>query len=360
MANGPEQSQDAIERLWPQVMASPELHLHQLDVVQQAGLFVQMPAGAYRAASFLDGRSFSARTLAGRIPLDAIREAVLSGPAPGTPLHFIFHMGHTGSTLLSRLLDESGAVQPLREPLALRDLAAMHDKRADPASLMSPEGLDACIEIMLRLWARCREGRRCAVLKATSSAARTGGVLMAARPAARAVYLSMAREPYLAVILGGPASHVDVRGHAEERMRRLADFLGPPDKPLYAFSPGELAALSWATEALTRERLRDAVGERLLKLDFDAFLSDVPAYMLRVLKHFNLPGGEELAGRIARSPALGQYAKAPEHAYSSQLRADVIRQSMQQNRAEIARGMALLDAMAGKYKEVAKLLKSRD
>jgi hypothetical protein len=118
-------------------------------------------------------------------------------------------------------------------------------------------------------------------------------------------------------------------------------------------------ALSWVVEALTREHLRTAVGDRLLTLDFDHFLEDMPASMAAVLAHFGLPGGTELADRIARSPTLGQYAKAPEHAYSSQLRADVIRRSMQHNRTEIARGLALLDSLGKEHGRVAELLNDR-
>lgn len=355
MATGPDTPIHAIDRLWPQVMASPELHLHQLDPVQQAGLFVQMPAGAYRSASFLDGRSFGNQTIAGWIPLRSIYDTVLAGPVPATPLHFIFHMGHTGSTLLSRLLDETGAVQPLREPLVLRELAGMHDSRDDAASLLSPREVENLAEVMLRLWGRCREGRQCAILKATSSAARMAPALMAARAKSRAVYLSMAPEPYLAVILGGPASLADVRGHAAERMRRMIGLLGAAPQPLHTLGPGELVAMSWLTEALTRERLAQAVNGRLLRLDFDTFLSDVPAGIEAVLAHFELPGGAELAGRIARSPVLGRYAKAPEHAYSSGLRDEVMRASRRDNSEEIARGMALLSRLWQKHEVVSAL-----
>jgi len=356
MTSGAGRARNPLGHLWPDLMTGPELHLHRFDVIQQAGLFVQMPAGAYRSASFLDGRSFAADSPAGWVPFKAMREAVLSGTPPATPLHFIFHMGHTGSTLFSRLLDESGVVQPLREPLALRELATLYDKRGDPSSLMSPQDIDACAEIMLRLWARCRQDRRCAILKATSNAARAGEILMSMRPSSQAAYLSMAHEPFLAVNLGGPANIVDVRGHAESRMGRLIAYLGPIEDPLHAFSPGELVALGWLSEALTRQRLKAAIGERLLEIDFDKFLSDVPASMEKALSHFDLPGGIELAARIANSQALKRYAKAPEHAYSSQLRADVIRQSMRQNRAEIARGRAWLDKLASKHDKVAALI----
>ncbi len=337
-------------------MSSPQLHLHQVDLIQQAALFLQLQRGAYRDASFLDGRSFPPDTPGGWINLQQVMQTVLGAPPPATPIHFIFHMGHTGSTLLSRLLDETDAVQSLREPLVLRELAALRDRRGDPDCLLDPTAIDDLGETMLRLWARCQPGRKCAILKATSSAGRIGEWAMAARPAARAVYLSMAAEPFLAVILGGPASLMDVRGHAEERMRRLTRVLGSVRQPLSALSPGEMVALAWLTEALIRERLARAVGIRLLQIDFDAFLQDVAAAVARVLAHFELPGGSEEAMRIAASPTLGRYAKAPEHAYSSRLRDDVMRDSRQRNRDEIARGMDLLESLAGQHDEAARLL----
>ena len=344
--------QHAIERLWPQVTANPELHLHQLDLIQQNGLFIQMPAGAYRAASFLDGRSFNHQTLGGWIPFQQIQQTVLNGPILSGPLHFIFHMGHTGSTLISRLLDETGVVQSLREPLVLRDLAVMHDRRADQAHLISPTSVDDWTEIMLRLWARHRADRQCAIVKATSSTARIGRTLMENRPASRAVYLSMAAEPYLAVILGGANSLVDIRGHAEERMRRLASMLGESPQPLYELSAGEQIAASWVCEALTREDIRQSAGDRLMRLDFDDFLANVPGRVKKLCDHFGLPSSDAVVARIAGSPTLGQYAKAPEHAYSSSLRADVIQDSRKRNRSEIELGLKWIRKMADQYPAV--------
>jgi hypothetical protein len=353
--NNPQQT---IERLWPQLVASPELHLHQLDFIQQAALFVRMPEGAYRQASFLDGRSFTPQTEATWIPFQRVYDSVLSAPVPAHPLHFIFHMGHTGSTLLSRLLDETGVVQGLREPLTLRELAAMHDQNGDPASLVSPEALEQWTEILLRLWSRCREGKDCAVVKATSTAARLGETLMKARPRARAVYLSMAPEPYLAVILGGPSSQVDIRGHAEERMRRLMGYLGEPLTPLHALGQGGMAAIAWITEALCRERLRKSVGERLMRVDFDELLVNVAGTMEGVLAHLEITGGEDLAANIASSPVLGQYAKAPEHGYSADLRKQVMADSRHRNSLEIERGMNLVENLARSHEEVARLLQA--
>src|SRR3546814_20118484 len=42
---------------------------------------------------------------------------------------FIFHIGHVGSTLVSRLLAEVGDALPLREPMLLRALAQVAERK---------------------------------------------------------------------------------------------------------------------------------------------------------------------------------------------------------------------------------------
>src|SRR6476469_4851312 len=82
---------------------------------------IRMDAEAYRDASFLDDRLLSQNRESRLCGLDALVAASegISGPATG----WIFHLGHVGSTLVSRLLGEMEAVLALREPRALRDLA---------------------------------------------------------------------------------------------------------------------------------------------------------------------------------------------------------------------------------------------
>ncbi len=352
--------QRAIERLWPEVMTSPELHFHQFDPIQQAGLFVEMPPGAYRAASFLDSRGIPPQAVAGWFSWQQIRQAVLQGNAPEGALHFIFHIGHTGSTLLSRLLDETNAVQSLREPLVLRELAELHDVRGLPSALMSPAEIDAVGETLLRLWSRVGEGRQCTVVKATSTTARIAALLMKARPKAQAVCLSMAADKYLAVVLGGPASLRDVRGQAGERMRRMQQQLGEAPKAVSEMSPGELVAASWVTENLTHQALAEATGARVLNVDFDGLLARPVPVLEQVLQHFSIPGGAEMAARMAHSPIMGRYAKAPEHAYSSRLRDEVIHQARQQHGTEITRGTRFVETLAKRYAPVAKLLEQEE
>ncbi len=142
------------------------------------------------------------------------------------PLHFIFHTGHVGSTLVSRLLDETGQVLSLREPLPLRTLAEAHDVLHAPESLLGPQQFDRLLETLLRLWRRGYAATRAVVVKATSSAARLAPVLLERSAGSRAIYLNLRAEPALATLLAGANSLIDLRGHGAERLKRLSARIG--------------------------------------------------------------------------------------------------------------------------------------
>src|SRR6185295_7430347 len=114
-----------------------------------AVLLVQLNEGAYRAASFLDDRILTAGLKGGWATVAGLRDAARALPAP-RPLNFIFHTGHVGSTLLSRLLDESGCVLSLREPLPLRTLADAQDVLDQPESLLNTRDFDALEQALLK------------------------------------------------------------------------------------------------------------------------------------------------------------------------------------------------------------------
>ena len=118
--------------------------------------------------------------------------------AKAGPLHFIFHTGHVGSTLVSRLLDETGVVLSLREPLPLRTLADAHDVLGRPDSLLSDAQFQLVLGVFMRLWARGYDSTRGIVVKATSSAGRLAVPILAGGERSRAIYMSLSAEPYLA------------------------------------------------------------------------------------------------------------------------------------------------------------------
>lgn len=340
-------------RVLAELAASPAYYPQKYDPVTEAILLVRMDEGAYRSASFLDDRILTPNMQGLWSPYAAIEKAI---PASQNdkPLHFIFHAGHAGSTLLSRLLDEAGPVLSLREPLPLRTLAEAHDIVGSPYSLLSGDDFAKRLEMFLRLWSRGFPATQTVVLKATSSAGRLAPVLLAARPAAKAVYLNLAPEPYLATLLAGANAMHDLKGHAQERCRRIERFLGEPPLVLSAASAGELAAMSWLAEKLTEERAAAAGGARVLSLDFERMLSHLEETMTAAAAHFALPPPD--LPSLARSPTRMRYSKAPEHGYSPALRAELLTQARREHAVELRKGLDWLDGMVDRYGTVAGLL----
>lgn len=345
---------------------SPDCYPHKLDPIRECLLLVQFSAAAYSSASFLDDRVLTRSTGGAWVPLAACRAALAAAPpASGSlvegslPLHCIFHSGHVGSTLLSRLLEsaaQAGTVLSLREPLPLRTLAELHDALAKPESLLSSEQWQAYLELLLRLWRRGYAGNRAVVLKATSNAGRVAPMLLAAAADARAVYLNLRAEPYLATLLAGQNSALDLRGHAAERARRMSTELSPASAAVRALSTGELAAHAWLIERIAQHRVQGFDPLRVLSVDFDALLADVPAVLADVLRHFGLAADAVSIEAVARGPVMAQYSKAPEHPYTPALRAEVLAESRSRNDAEIVRGLRWLEAVAAREPLAAELL----
>src|SRR5689334_1566529 len=82
---------------------------------------VAMDRESYRAASFLDDRMLQRPLDAQVMPWPDVAAAVAEDLR--SDARWIFHIGHVGSTLVSRLLGELEGVLAVREPRLLRDLA---------------------------------------------------------------------------------------------------------------------------------------------------------------------------------------------------------------------------------------------
>lgn len=324
---------------------SPEAYPQKLDLVRGSVLLVRLDAAAYRSASFLDDRILSPAPQGAWLSVGEVLDAA-QRVTGARPVHFIFHTGHVGSTLVSRLLDETGCVLPLREPLPLRTLAEAHDLLGASDSLLSEAMFDTMLAMFMRLWSRGYETTTSAILKATSSAGRMAGPILGRNPKSRGLYLNLRAEPYLATLLAGQNSPVDLRGHGQERIRRLCSRLAAPPEALHTMSIGELAAMSWLVETWTQRDATEHLAERMMAVDFEVFLADVRAGMARILDHFGIDAPGPYLAQVGRSLVLTRYSKAPEYAYTPDVRAQVLRDSRRDNRDEIRKGMRWLERVA--------------
>jgi hypothetical protein len=349
------QTQSAADPVLSVQPDSPDSYPQKLDLVRSCILQIEFDESAYRSASFLDDRILTPTTKGAWQPLERVVAWAQLAQRP-RPLHYIFHTGHVGSTLLSRLLDDTGSVLSLREPLPLRTLAEAGDSLGEPDSLLSESQFDRALDTLVRLWSRGYASTRCVVVKATSVAARLAPRLLQCRDSSSAVYLNLSAEPYLATLLAGPNSPVDLRGHGVERMRRLRSQIATPVVPLHALSLGELAAMSWLTESLTRQMILDRFPERLLAVDFDALLADPRHEMQRITSHLHVAVDADWLSRLPSNPALTRYSKSPDYAYSPVLRAQLLNQARRDHRDEIRRGMRWLETLSRTEGAVNRLL----
>ena len=327
--------------------ASPELFPLAIDPVTDRVELRMLPPVEYEKASFLDARLTVP-------PVLVVPFAELAAAARGLPVacDWIFHVGHVGSTLLSRLLGTHPSVFSLREPAALRTFAQAELE----GSPWTRAELFARLDVFLGLYSRTWGAEQRALVKATSLVGELADDLLARAAGARALMMTVRPEVYLATILGGPNSRVELRMAAPARLARLRRRLGERGWALDRLSEGELAAMSWACEmaALTAAATRHP--GRAAWIDFDAFLADPRTGLgaaLAALGRTAAPGEVE---RMAGSAYLQRYSKAPEYAYGPQVRDEVLATARREHGDEIRRGLRWIEAAAAAAPALAPVL----
>jgi hypothetical protein len=324
----------------PEQIANDATWLAQaLDPAAGMVRLIAMDAQSYRAASFLDDRMLQQPVDAQIVPWPQVESAM--DAELRTDARWIFHIGHVGSTLVSRLLGEFAGVLAVREPRLLRDLAlSPPDVRA--------RYLDPIPKLMSRSFA---EGQF-ACVKATSFVSEIAQELVPAGE--RALFMYAAPTNYVASILAGENSVIELRQLAQSRAQRLtrrvpAIWAGRND--------AELAATSWACEMTALEAAADAMADRHIEwADFDAMLGDMPAELGRVAAFFGFDADKPELQAIATGPLMTRYSKGLEYDYSASLRRELIAEATAANEPAIDDALAMLGRAAEKSPMLARAL----
>ena len=184
---------------------------------------------------------------------------------------WIFHIGHVGSTLVSRLLGELPGVLALREPRLLRDLA-----------LTPPEVRKGYVPPVPKLMSRSFGPEEFACVKATSFVSEIAAELVP--PSQRALFMFASPRNYIASILAGENSVRELHALAPSRAERLQR-RAPVVQP--SRNEAELAAVAWACEMTALEAAAAAMPDRKIEwADFDVMLGDMPSELARVAAFF--------------------------------------------------------------------------
>lgn len=300
---------------------SPLLFPLQFDPTGNIVQVVRLLESDYASASFLDNRILGNGTQTAAVPWSDLNEA-----ATGLPkrCHFIFHISHAGSTLLSRLMGATPECFSLREPGLLRLLGQG----------TYPDRLETC----MALWSRTFHPQQTAMIKATSFVSEIASTLLSAVPNSRALLMFVPPATFLPALLDG--SMTDIHSQAESRLHRLQRKQRLVGCTLAELSPGERVAMSWLSEMESLQAVAAHFPDRTQWLDFDQFLLEPHLHLQNSLAHFGIQAD---VAALLSGPIMQRYAKKPEVKYDTAFRSNLLAASQSKYAEEIAKGLAWLE-----------------
>lgn len=324
----------------------------QMDAATDRVLLVRMTEENYREASFLDQRMLSQQSQpqwAGWAELEAADQASRSDA------DFIFHIGHVGSTLISRLLGELDGVLALREPQILRNFADLAADRDLPHAIWSSEQFDQRLETAIAWLSRVFTPQDRAQIKASSFVSEIAAPMIGDQR--KALLLSVSPQRYLATILAGENSRQELAMLAPVRLKRLHKRLGCEDWNLWELDEPVRAAMSWLCEILALEEARKtAPDNHILWVDFDAFLDAPSEQLTDIARFFGYPHDPDTIAGLTSGPLMTRYSKAPDHDYSPDLREKLLAEARAAHQDGIDKALTWLNDTASRYPNVAEAL----
>ena len=311
-----------------------------LDPAAGVVRLIAMDRESYRAASFLDDRVLQQTVDAQVVPWPDV-EAAVSGELR-TDARWIFHIGHVGSTLVSRLLGELEGVLAIREPRLLRDVA------------LCPAGVrERYAASVPKLMSRTFGDSEMACVKATSFVSEIAPELVS--PGKRALFMYATPRNYIASILAGENSVKELRMLAQVRSERMAARVTGLGNQ--AQSDAHLAAAAWACEMASLESAAEQMPDRPVEwLDFDRMLENVPEALKLAAAHFGFAAEPTHLESIASGSLMRRYSKALEYDYSPALRRELIEEAERHHRSDFESALAMLNSAAEKSPLLARAL----
>jgi hypothetical protein len=294
-------------------------HLFDLQLTNGTSSWIRHSEDQFRSVSFLDQRllipdparepATSSDRFHENVPINVVAEQ-LSKQASPTP-HFIFHLGHCGSTLISRAL-AAAAILPLREPLTLRQLAAGQNDTA------AGERWAGSLAITLQAHSRVFHSGQRAMIKATSSCNALIEPILGKLPTAKTALMYVSLEAYLAGMLGKQSPPQDLAGHAPARLQEWQRITGTidPGSGISEMNQAQLAVLSWLSSMARLLQARSAFAEQCLLLDFGVFLENPETELEGLIDFFGL--NDSRVEILQAWPEISTgYSKKPDEPYSA-------------------------------------------
>jgi hypothetical protein len=276
---------------------------HRFRFTEDRYEFAFMPREAHRQTAFLDTRL---PTQFRRIAVP--RQAAACATKPRAPLHFIFHSGMAGSTLMARALDCDGTVMSLKEPAIMSDVVRYSLSGADAEK--SRRALDEVLSLLARPFGP----GEALVVKSESLSLRFAETMLEIREDSQAVCLYAPLPVFLTSLvrkgiwgrLWGRKLFLGLRN------ARMVD-LGFSDPDYFAKSDLQIAACAWLTFHQHFARLVDRFGpQRVRTVDSETFIRAPEETLLALSDHFRLGLAAGQVQAIVAGPVFSRDAKTGE------------------------------------------------
>ncbi len=321
-------------------------HLYALEPGTQSSQWLRLSEAQFRAASFLDQRLLvSAAEILPPVPYSIALEplSTLTQRQAQSHAHFIFHIGHCGSTLISRALAATTEVLPIREPLSLRMLAASQPTIAN-------EEWSRMLDLALFAHGRVFHSGQISMIKATSTCNNLILPLMERAPSSRSLLFFVPLESYLAGMLGKQSPAQDLRGHAALRLEDWRRMTGTSLQiaEITEFSEVQLVVISWLTCMARLLQASQQHANRCLLMGFETFLAEPEIVLAQLISFFGLTESKSHILQAWPDIAIG-YSKKPDEPYSAFNRSRTLARGRAQRAADIHSGMTWAEQLLDQF-----------
>ncbi|MGH8369549.1 MAG: hypothetical protein ACRESC_01085, partial [Gammaproteobacteria bacterium] len=332
---------------------SPDYFLQNLDLVNRRGLVVRIDRDTYRQAAFLDQRMFISDTQCAWVPLNTLLQATSGLPTRTT--HYIFHIGHCGSTLLSRLLAELSGCLTLREPLAFLTLAMAQRELGLPDSRLDASRWQDLFEMVLRLQARGYSDSDIVLIKSTSVAGNLLQPVLVTQPDSRVILLYMDLETWLTTMLRASGPRESVRAFASAWLTDFRQLTGDVSIELHTLDDIRQAVIGWTTMLLGFTRAATRQPGRTHWLNFDEFLRKPASHCKLLTEFLALPANDAKIETLTTGPIMGRNAKDPRQDFDTNVHARELAAARQRFDPEIRTGMRWFEELTQRIPSLSEL-----
>ncbi|NNE05163.1 MAG: hypothetical protein HKO64_04925 [Xanthomonadales bacterium] len=320
--------------------SNPGWLIHDFQAMFRRFAVAQVSESLYRESAFMNNAinpQLGKIMPVGLAPMQAAFQSAAPVPVPAP---YIFHIGHCGSTLVSRALGASGDILPVREPRLLIAVSDCLRDLQDPLSWLSASEYRAMERVALLAMERQFHDAQLPVVKLTSTCNNLVDAVLDQHPDRKALFLYQPLEPALAGILRTqqkPTS--DLRVQAQYRLMDWSEVSGQQPPRLTELRAEQIAVISWLGNMTRMSHAIERYPQRILPMNFEQFLQDPAGKLERICTHFSLRDPVQETVIKGFASVARNYSKDPRRAFTAADRQAILNKSRQLFSSQIKAGL---------------------